>query len=73
MVRAIMPPTVPKGQERLRICLHAGNTGDDIEKLVRVMREGLEKRRKADKTEKTVQEGKGRELKDRIYHKTARL
>lgn len=27
-------PTVPKGKDRVRICLHAGNSRDDIVKLV---------------------------------------
>ncbi|KDQ59018.1 hypothetical protein JAAARDRAFT_56998 [Jaapia argillacea MUCL 33604] len=33
-VRPITWPTVPKGKERVRICLHSGNGRDDIEKLV---------------------------------------
>ncbi|KAL4803260.1 pyridoxal phosphate-dependent transferase [Aspergillus unguis] len=33
-VRAIMPPTVPDGKERVRICLHAGNTREEIDGLV---------------------------------------
>ncbi|KAJ2994832.1 hypothetical protein HDV02_001291 [Globomyces sp. JEL0801] len=33
-VRPIRSPTVPKGRERLRICLHLHNTDDDIRKLV---------------------------------------
>lgn len=32
-VRPILSPTVPKGSERLRICLHAYNTPDEIAKL----------------------------------------
>ncbi len=32
-VKAIFSPTVPEGQERLRICLHAFNTNEEIEKL----------------------------------------
>ncbi|EUC45316.1 hypothetical protein COCMIDRAFT_95759 [Bipolaris oryzae ATCC 44560] len=33
MVRAVVSPTVPAGTERVRICLHAGNTVEEIEKL----------------------------------------
>jgi len=30
-------PTVPRGKERVRVCMHAGNTRADVEKLVDVM------------------------------------
>ncbi len=33
VVRAIVPPTVPEGGERVRICLHAGNTIKDVDRL----------------------------------------
>lgn len=33
-VRAILSPTVPAGQERLRICLHAFNSKDELARLV---------------------------------------
>ena len=33
-VRAILSPTVPEGQERLRICLHLYNTEEEIKKLI---------------------------------------
>ncbi len=33
-VRAILSPTVPAGQERLRICIHATNTEEEIDGLV---------------------------------------
>ena len=33
-VRAILSPTVPSGQERLRICLHAFNTQEEIDALI---------------------------------------
>ncbi len=33
-VRPIMHPTVPAGSERLRVCLHAFNTQDEIEGLI---------------------------------------
>lgn len=32
-VRPILSPTVPKGSERLRICLHTFNTDEDIQRL----------------------------------------
>ncbi|OBR08842.1 Aminotransferase class I and II [Colletotrichum higginsianum IMI 349063] len=34
MIRPIVAPTVPVGSERVRICLHAGNTFDEVEGLV---------------------------------------
>lgn len=39
MVRPIVAPTVPKGQERVRICLHAANTIPEVEALVHAMEE----------------------------------
>lgn len=44
MVRAVVSPTVPLGTERVRICLHAGNTVDEVEVLVDVLREWCERR-----------------------------
>ncbi|KAI5308104.1 hypothetical protein KEM55_006567 [Ascosphaera atra] len=41
VVRAIMAPTVPEGKERVRICLHAENTTEEIEALVEVLARGL--------------------------------
>ena len=32
-IRAILSPTVPKGKERLRICLHSFNTTKQIDEL----------------------------------------
>jgi 8-amino-7-oxononanoate synthase len=39
MIRAVVPPTVPLGTERVRVCLHAGNTVVEIEKLLSVLEE----------------------------------
>ncbi|QED38291.1 pyridoxal phosphate-dependent aminotransferase family protein [Antarcticibacterium arcticum] len=36
-VRAILSPTVPKGSERIRICLHSFNTSEEINGLVKLM------------------------------------
>ena len=36
-VRAILSPTVPVGQERLRICIHAFNTETEITRLVEIL------------------------------------
>lgn len=44
MVRAVVPPTVPLGTERVRICLHAGNTVDEVEVLVAALQEWCDKR-----------------------------
>jgi 8-amino-7-oxononanoate synthase len=37
-VRPILSPTVPKGSERLRICLHTFNTKSDIEALASTLK-----------------------------------
>ncbi|KAI2921510.1 hypothetical protein CBS147371_2766 [Aspergillus niger] len=41
MVHPIMSPTVPKGKERVRVCLHAGNTVEEIDGLVETILEWL--------------------------------
>lgn len=38
VVRGIVPPTVPVGTERIRVCLHAGNTVKEIDGLVATLR-----------------------------------
>ena len=38
MVKAIRYPTVPKGTERIRICLHRHNTQDQIDSLIHLIR-----------------------------------
>jgi 8-amino-7-oxononanoate synthase len=37
-VRPILSPTVPKGKERLRICLHSFNTKEQIDFLINVLK-----------------------------------
>lgn len=36
-VRAILSPTVPKGQERLRMCLHSYNTREQIKEVLHLL------------------------------------
>lgn len=36
-VKAILPPTVPAGSQRLRICIHAFNTGEEIDRLIALL------------------------------------
>lgn len=40
-LRAILSPTVPIGQERIRICLHAFNTTDELDQLRMVLQTAL--------------------------------
>ena len=40
-VRAILSPTVPTGQERLRLCIHAFNTTNEIDQLFTVLQTAL--------------------------------
>lgn len=37
VVRPIVPPTVPEGTSRVRVCLHASNTTDEIDRLCRTI------------------------------------
>lgn len=39
VVRAIVPPTVPEGGQRVRVCLHSGNTEAEVEALVGCVKE----------------------------------
>lgn len=38
-IRPIVAPTVPRGSERVRICLHAGNTVAEVEGLIGIVGE----------------------------------
>ena len=40
-VRPILAPTVPKGEERLRICLHSFNTEQQVEDLIKLIGDKL--------------------------------
>ncbi|KAI5840294.1 pyridoxal phosphate-dependent transferase [Morchella snyderi] len=49
VARPIVFPTVPKGTERVRICVHAGNTVADVEALVEAVREWVVERARGSK------------------------
>ncbi|MGB0949845.1 MAG: 8-amino-7-oxononanoate synthase, partial [Marinirhabdus sp.] len=36
-VKPVLSPTVPMGQERLRICVHSFNSGNEIERLCKLL------------------------------------
>ncbi|MCG8576288.1 MAG: 8-amino-7-oxononanoate synthase [Flavobacteriales bacterium] len=38
MVKAILAPTVPEGEERIRVCLHSFNTKEEIDALIQAAR-----------------------------------
>lgn len=41
VVRAVVPPTVPEGTQRVRVCLHAGNTAEQIDRFVECVAEWI--------------------------------
>lgn len=55
MVRPIVPPTVPEGTQRVRVCLHAGNSKQEVEVLVASIRAWLIARRRAESAEEIVE------------------
>ena len=40
-VRPIVSPTVPKGTERIRICLHEFNTEEEVKGLIRSLQKAI--------------------------------
>ncbi|KAF2272972.1 PLP-dependent transferase [Westerdykella ornata] len=49
MVRAVVPPTVPEGTSRIRVCLHAGNTVEEVRVLVDSIEEWVMQSRRVGK------------------------
>jgi len=50
-----VPPTVPEGTQRVRVCLHAGNTYQDVERLVVSIKDWLEMRGKVEDAHESQQ------------------
>lgn len=42
IVRAVVPPTVPDGTERVRICLHSGNTRAQVQSFVSTVKRWID-------------------------------
>ena len=42
-VKPILAPTVPEGLERLRFCLHVYNSEEEIERVLQILKETLDK------------------------------
>jgi 8-amino-7-oxononanoate synthase len=45
VVRPVVPPTVPKGTERVRVCLHAGNNEEQVDNFVRTVEGWIESKK----------------------------
>lgn len=54
LARPICYPTVPKGEDRVRICVHADNTEEDIDQLIGCVRRWVE----PDATQSRVENGR---------------
>jgi 8-amino-7-oxononanoate synthase len=57
MVRAVVPPTVPEGTQRVRLCLHAGNSIAEVRTLVDAIEEWCVARRREVTKERGKAEG----------------
>lgn len=55
-MRPIVPPTVPEGTQRVRVCLHAGNTVEDVKRLGERIRGWLVEKRKIEGIEMETRE-----------------
>jgi len=67
-VRPITWPTVPKGKDRVRICLHAGNTKEEVDGLIdEIMKWAVEIGGK--QFDLSQQRGMGRKSKEIIFSK----
>ena len=61
--RPITWPTVPKGKDRVRICLHAGNSRSEVDRLIEAILEwaqGIVEKRKGEARMREKNEAGGR-------------
>ena len=61
--RPITWPTVPKGKDRIRICLHAGNSWSEVDRLIDAIMEwaqGIMEKRKGEVRTRGKNEAGGR-------------
>ncbi|KAH8805321.1 aminotransferase class I and II [Xylogone sp. PMI_703] len=57
VVRPIVPPTVPEGSQRVRVCLHAGNSFEDINNLVATIAEWIQQSKNSNERNDIVATG----------------
>lgn len=57
--RPITWPTVPKGKDRVRVCLHAGNTREEVDGLINTIVEWAEDILKPNCAERKMKEAAG--------------
>ncbi|KAI5921517.1 pyridoxal phosphate-dependent transferase [Camillea tinctor] len=55
-VRPIVAPTVPRGKERIRVCIHAGNTTAEVEALSQVIEDWVQRKHSGNKEPVKVRE-----------------
>lgn len=62
LARPICHPTVPKGGDRVRICVHADNTVEDVDRLVDCVRRWVDDGRQEQQPSQQSKTGTGRKL-----------
>ena len=74
-MRAIVPPTVKEGTQRVRVCLHAGNGAGDVEGLVGCLRAwvGLRLRLEGERERERERDVGGVEKEEVAWREKARL
>lgn len=58
LARPICYPTVPKGEDRVRICVHADNTTEDIDRLINCVRLWVNDDRRAQQGGSKIEQGR---------------